>query len=114
MYNRVMNMTSSYHHFILGGSQTVECKTTYYGAKDNCPPGGDLSYPVGGRKAGGLGTFDNPITFASTTKALPRHAIIYVKNLKKYFVHEDECQECGEDWDASKKYHVDLWMGTFS
>jgi len=34
-----------------------------------------------------------------------------VFDLKKYFIMEDECQECIRDWKKKQSYHFDLWMG---
>jgi len=48
-----------------------------------------------------------------------------VFDLKKYFIMEDDCQECRNEWKKSQKsgkkgkkggssgpkYHFDLWMG---
>jgi len=81
---------------------------TFYGAGDNCPPGGDIAYPGIHQEAGGTGTFTDPITFAGTTKAMKSGTKIYIASLKKYFVLEDDCEECDEDWP---KWHVDLWIG---
>ncbi|GDY30080.1 hypothetical protein [Gandjariella thermophila] len=39
---------------------------TLYGARDNDPPGSsDISYPQIHSQAGGTGTYDDPITFAT-------------------------------------------------
>ena len=84
--------------------------TTFYGAKDNCPPGGDIAHPIIHKEAGGVGTFVDPITFAGDTTATPAGTIIYVWQLKKYFIMEDDCEECQDDWRKSHKWHVDLWM----
>jgi len=89
----------------------VSAETTFYGAKDNCPPGGDIAYPVIHQFAGGNGTYENPITYAGDVKVTPAGTIIYVFNIQKYFIMEDECQECEQDWKKKQKYHFDLWMG---
>jgi len=86
-------------------------KLTFYGAKDNCPPGGDIAYPTIHKEAGGLGTYKNPITYAGASAATKAGTIIYVPIYKKYFIMEDDCEECDSDWSKSKKYHFDLWMG---
>lgn len=92
--------------------RTISAKTTFFGAKDNCPPGGDIAWPRKGHgAAGGVGTYDNPITFAGTAAALPKHTIIYVPRFQKYFIMEDECQECARGWKKHKQWHFDLWMG---
>jgi len=91
--------------------ENVTAETTFYGAKDNCPPGGDIAYPVIHKEAGGTGTYADPITYAGDVKVTPKGTIIYVFNIQKYFIMEDECQECIQDWNKKQKYHFDLWMG---
>jgi len=89
---------------------TINSEVTFYGARDNCPPGADISHPIIHKEAGGLGTFDNPITFAGTTAAFKAGSIVYIPRLKKYFIMEDDCEECINDW-KKKKYHIDCWIG---
>ena len=36
---------------------------------------------------------------------------MYVWFLRKYFIMEDDCEECDSDWKNSGKWHFDLWMG---
>lgn len=91
------------------GIQNIDTATllTWYGSTDNCPPGTSIdSQPGGGVSgAGGIGTWDDPITMAYTKNAGLKHGdCIYVPKFKKYFIYEDTCQEC-------KKGHYDLWMG---
>jgi len=65
------------------------------------------------------GTFDNPITFATaargsgSTAEFPVGSKIYVPLVRKYFVMEDQCFECGQEWFNQNRHspHVDLWMG---
>jgi hypothetical protein len=90
---------------------TVMAEFTFYGALDNCPPGGDIAYPKLHKEAGGTGTFADPITFAGAEKAMKPGTIIYAPQFMKYFIFEDSCEECEEDWKSKKKYHADLWMG---
>lgn len=79
--------------------------------QDNCLPGGKIAYPrTSGGQAGGVGTYENPITFAGTKKNMPVHTLIYVSKLQKYFIFEDDCDECDNAWPG-KGYHFDLWMG---
>lgn len=66
----------------------------------------------------GKGTFADPITFATAAKDSGSPAEfapgtkIYVPSVRKYFVMEDQCAECGQEWFPNKGYyHVDLWMG---
>eukprot|EP00756_Hemistasia_phaeocysticola_P047396 Hpha_TRINITY_DN2151_c0_g1::TRINITY_DN2151_c0_g1_i2::g.42259::m.42259 len=95
-----------------GAMQTFQL--TWYGAKDNCPPGGDIAYPGSAPRhahAGGTGTYADPITFAGARKREAPGTIYYIPTFQKYFVMEDDCEECGEDWSKGK-YHIDLWMGS--
>lgn len=91
--------------------QNVTALNTFYGAKDNCPPGGDIAHPVRHKLAGGVGTFADPITFAGAPAALPWGTVIYSWRLRKYFVMEDECEECASDWKKGQLWHFDAWMG---
>ena len=85
---------------------------SFYGSKDNCPPGGDIAHPSKRHPfAGGVGTAEDPATFASEKKALPPGTVVYVTALQKYFIMEDDCEECAKDWKKHKKYHTDLWIG---
>ena len=76
----------------------ITAKLTHYGAKDNCPPGPAIAWPKIHQSAGGSGTHADPITYAGATAATPKGSIIYVPKYKKYFVMEDQCEECEKDW----------------
>lgn len=93
----------------------VTAITTFFGSKDNCPPGGAIAYPSSkpGRhlSAGGVGTASDPVTFAGTNLREAPGTIIYVPHFAKYFVMEDDCEECDRQWKHGKKRHYDLWMG---
>uniref|UniRef100_A0A6B2LHI1 LysM domain-containing protein n=1 Tax=Arcella intermedia TaxID=1963864 RepID=A0A6B2LHI1_9EUKA len=102
--------------FLLGlvwGSvaQNITAQITFYGARDNCPPGGDIAHPIIHNLAGGTGTYEDPITYAGDTDATPAGTIIYYPTLKKYFIMEDDCEECINDWKNNQQWHFDLWMG---
>ncbi|KAI9703505.1 MAG: hypothetical protein M1820_005809 [Bogoriella megaspora] len=86
---------------------------TFYGFPDNDPPGAGTAYNCGGRNniAGGTGTFDDPLTFASDPNEYSQCEIIYLPYLKKYLRMEDECAQCETDW-ANGKAHVDIWTGS--
>jgi len=56
------------------------------------------------------GTYADPCTFATESKFLAPGTIIYVPSVKKYYIMEDGCVECTDDWNKGKK-HVDLWIG---
>jgi hypothetical protein len=68
-------------------------------------------YPKLHKVAGGTGTYADPITFAAAPNALPAGTVMYVWKFAKYFIMEDECQECIRDWKQKQKYHTDLWIG---
>lgn len=96
-------------------------KVTFYGWPDNSPPGADNAFdcgrgngPDGEPIAGGTGTYNDPISFATATdnNNFAKCGIIYVPSLRKYFRNEDDCAECKTDWDSSQEYHVDLWTGS--
>ena len=95
-------------------SSSVTDYTTFYGYVDNSPPGKGIAYTgcttARGKntQAGGVGTYSNPVTFAEHIDLHgPWCQIIYVPFLKKYFIHEDQCNPCG----GVNNNHVDLWMG---
>ncbi|MFI6326087.1 carbohydrate-binding protein [Nonomuraea sp. NPDC050556] len=96
---------------------TQQTFLTFYGWWDNTPPGGDISYPRIHDEAGGKGTYADPITFATSSAEAAPGTKIYVPRVKKYFIMEDSCQECGEDWSGEGPnggpglWHFDLWLG---
>src|SRR5206468_405998 len=107
---------------LLGGSAAYAATTqqtflTFYGWWDNTPPGGDISFPQIHNTAGGKGTFADPITFATASAELSPGTKVWVPRVKKYFIMEDSCQECGEDWSGHGPNggpglrHIDLWLG---
>jgi hypothetical protein len=65
----------------------------------------------------GTGTYSDPVTFATAANddgsgaEIKVGSIIYVPEVRKYFVMEDSCYECGQEWAAQRSWHVDLWMG---
>jgi hypothetical protein len=81
---------------------------TFYGWVDNTPPSGQIAHPCIHESAGGVGTYRDPVTFAEPIDLDgPWCQIVYVPFLKKYFIHEDQCDPCG----GVNTNHVDLWMG---
>jgi hypothetical protein len=71
----------------------------------------------------GKGTFDDPNTFAASANdnggdnesgsgaTIKPGTKIYVPEVRKYFVMEDSCLECTNEWNSHHSHHVDLWMG---
>jgi 3D (Asp-Asp-Asp) domain-containing protein len=99
-----------------GRSQSVYL--TFYGWPDNSPPGGAIAYPKNGgfatvhNTAGGTGSYDDPITFATDQAELPVGTLLFAPVIEKYLVMEDDCAECDTDWSASGKWHIDVWMNS--
>jgi hypothetical protein len=96
---------------VLAAETTVKGELTFYAAGDNCPPGGDISHPILHKQAGGVGTFADPVTCASAKAWLSPGAKVYIPAYKQYFIMEDDCEECDNDWAHGKKYHIDGWIG---
>jgi 3D (Asp-Asp-Asp) domain-containing protein len=101
---------------------TLSDKVTFYGYPDNDDGSGNFGTNViayalqwqghsrhtntqGEPVAGGIGTFEDPITVAAGegSSTLPPGTLIYLPGLKKYFLVEDVCRNCSTDW-------IDLWM----
>ncbi|GAA3434536.1 discoidin domain-containing protein [Kutzneria kofuensis] len=107
----------------LFSSVTAEAATTdqtfltFYGWWDNTPPGGDISYPQIHDTAGGVGSYDDPITFATDSGEYKPGTKVWVPRVRKYFIMEDSCEECSADWNGKgpnggpKLHHIDLWLG---
>lgn len=99
-----------------GRSQAVYM--TFYGWPDNSPPGGAIAYPKSDgfptvhETAGGAGTYDDPITFATDKAEFPVGTLLFAPVLEKYLVMEDDCAECDTDWSSSQKWHIDVWMNS--
>ncbi|ROW11507.1 hypothetical protein VMCG_01201 [Cytospora schulzeri] len=87
-------------------------KVTYYGSPDNDPPGDATAYNCGGRDyhAGGVGTYANPLSFATAPGEYNECEIVYFPYMKKYLRMEDYCQACYEDYESGIK-HIDIWTG---
>jgi hypothetical protein len=83
---------------------------TLYGWPDNSPPGNAIAYPVIHSGAGGTGTYSDPITFATDQNELAPGTIVYYPYLHRYFIMEDDCVQCDQDWNNGT-YHIDLWVG---
>ncbi|KAL2833680.1 hypothetical protein BDW59DRAFT_156478 [Aspergillus cavernicola] len=84
---------------------------TFYGFSNNDDQS-DIVYDCGrGRTAGGIGTYDDPLTFASSPAEFQRCETIYDPYLHKYLRHEDYyCAECNYEW-LDQIYRVQVWMG---
>jgi hypothetical protein len=98
---------------------------TAYTYWDNTPPGSsDISNPIIHQKAGGTGTFADPITLAvghdmhtgSDVLDYPAGTKFYLPYLKKYFIAEDTCGDGNhpENGPCHSGYQghpwLDLWI----
>ncbi|HLK00440.1 MAG TPA: RICIN domain-containing protein [Streptosporangiaceae bacterium] len=104
-------------------STTRNFLVTLYGWPDNSPPGNAIAYPANEGNpdihnvASGTGTFSDPITYATDQAELPIGTIVYYPYLHRYFIMEDDCVECDQDWTGHGPdggpglYHIDLWIG---
>jgi 3D (Asp-Asp-Asp) domain-containing protein len=86
-------------------------KVTFYGWPDNDPAGNGIAYSVIHKNAGGVGTYSDPITFASSPDLYAKGTIIYVPYLQKYTIMEDYCASCINDYKSGIK-HIDIWMNS--
>lgn len=96
---------------------------TWYGVPDNTPPGAGIGGPGGGansypgnygsavhsgNRAGGDGSYSNPLTAATAnTVEVPYGVEFYIPAFHKYFVAEDSCTECRGDWSGSGNDRTD-------
>src|SRR5690349_5200667 len=68
---------------------------TLFGWPDNSPPGDATAFGSG--HAGGVGTFSNPVTFATDQHECKPGTKVYYPFLRRYFVMQDECVACDND-----------------
>jgi hypothetical protein len=62
-------------------------------------------------QAGGVGTYADPLTMATSSSLFTPCTIFYVPRLQKYVIFEDDCVQC--DDDASNGItHIDIWTGS--
>src|SRR5262245_37696334 len=77
--------------------QAINVQVTSYGYNDNNDPLGNygtavIEYPqIHDIATEDLGTYDQPVTFASDASEFAPGTIIYVPHLEKYFIMEDGC-----------------------
>jgi hypothetical protein len=87
---------------------------TFYAAFDNDPPGTRaVAHPDVQPKAGGTGTYEDPLTLAArsdVSKEFKPGTEVYVPFLRKYFVRADDCGESSFAPDGCET-QIDLYMG---
>ena len=96
--------------------EVVSSYVTFYGFDDN-----DDGHPthlgtgiisnaaIHGFANEDLGTYERPGTLATDASFLAPGTKVYVPELERYYVMEDTCVECSEDWSQNKP-HVDLYV----
>lgn len=92
------------------GTTTVK-SVTFYGWPDNSPPGTAIAYPQIHKGAGGVGTFTDPVTFATSSKLFAPGTKLYVPFLSKYVIMEDNCVDCVSDYNKGIT-HIDIWLNS--
>jgi hypothetical protein len=97
---------------------------TYY---DNTPPGSAaISNPVIHQKAGGIGTYTDPITLAVGHSIVngqhfmdyPAGTKFYIPNVRRYFIVEDTCGDgntpqngpCHTGYPSNASAWIDMWI----
>jgi len=107
---------------------SIQAYVTGYSYWDNTPPGSaDISHPVIHSKAGGTGTYADPITVAVGHSIINGQDILdwpagtrwYIPNLRKYLIVEDTCGDgntpqngpCHTGYPSSASTWLDVWVG---
>ena len=77
---------------------------------DNSPPGSaQIARPVVHQRAGGKGTYSDPITVAVASGRFSFGTRFYLPKLNKYFIVEDICGACGSSRSGAA-YTLDIWL----
>jgi resuscitation-promoting factor RpfB len=97
-----------------GGGTRGTAFVTGYSYWDNTPPGSaQISHPVLHSRAGGSGTYGDPITVAvgydSSGPDFAYGTRFYLPDLDKYFIVEDICGACGSSRSGTD-YTLDIWV----
>lgn len=111
----------------VSGEVRIQAYTTSYTYWDNTPPGSaDISNPIIHTKAGGTGTYTDPITLAVGHSIIngkdildyPAGAKFYIPNVRRYFIVEDTCGDgntpqngpCHKGYPSGTTTWVDMWI----
>lgn len=93
-----------------GGGTRSQIFVTGYTYWDNSPPGSaQIARPQIHERAGGVGTWKDPITVAVGAGRFPFGTRFYLPELKKYFIVEDLCGAC-HDGRNGGAYTLDVWV----
>jgi hypothetical protein len=85
---------------------------TLYGWPDNTPPGNSIAYSQIHQTAGGTGTYDDPITFATDSNEEAPGTVVYIPDFLKYVIMEDACAECTTLWHSQMTYEFRVWLNS--
>lgn len=102
---------------LAGRERHVRAKVTSFTPGDNSPPGRGISYPIVHRQAGGIGTWENPVTMATGWKIrngkrrldYTPGSRVYLPHIKRYGIFEDACHTCGKTPRGVATW-VDVWV----
>ena len=94
-----------------GGGERSNVFVTGYTYWDNSPPGSaQIARPIIHDRAGGTGTWKDPITVAvGFGPRFPFGTKFYLPELKKYFIVEDLCGACSDGRNGGA-YTLDIWL----
>lgn len=109
------------------GETRFNAYITGYTWYDNTPPGSaDIALPVLHNKAGGTGTFEDPITVAVghsitngvSTPDFAKGTKFYIPNVRRYFIVEDVCGDgnkpqngpCHTGYPKNASAWLDIWI----
>ncbi|WP_156935048.1 hypothetical protein [Pseudonocardia spinosispora] len=95
-----------------GGGKPLKIWLTGYSFQDNTPPGSaTVSHPIVHQKAGGTGTYADPITVASPgssdNMAFKPGAKFYLPSVKRYVIVEDSGASPAP---SGTDGHLDMWV----
>lgn len=94
-----------------GTSKQLKIELTGYSYQDNTPPGSaEVSNPILHKKAGGTGTYADPITVAVPGKGsglFKAGSRFYLPTVKRYVIAEDTGASAASSGDG----HLDMWIG---
>ncbi len=92
------------------GGERSTAFITGYTYWDNSPPGSaQIARPILHQRAGGKGTYSDPITVAVASGRFSFGTRFYLPELNKYFIVEDICGACGRSRSGAA-YTLDIWL----
>ncbi len=95
-----------------GAEQTITAYTTGYTWFDNTPVGSAaIAHPVLHKKAGGTGSYADPITLATASGKFPVGTRFYIPNMRRYFIAEDIGGANMYNPPAGASAWLDMWIG---